>query len=79
MRDREAGTFVLTVEPSGGAGEVLVPLDGERRRVAVDGVLRWDGDRPVHTSAERGSEPRLEGDGLLFPGVEGPHTFAWGP
>ncbi|MEU3137747.1 alpha-L-rhamnosidase C-terminal domain-containing protein [Nocardiopsis alba] len=79
VRDREAGTFVLTVEPSGGAGEVLVPLAGERRRVAVDGVLRWDGDRPVNTSAERGSEPRLEGDGLLFPGVEGPHTFAWGP
>ena len=68
---------VLTVEPSEGVGEVVVPLLGRSRRVSVDGVLRWDGERSVNGVGAGLGEPRLEGDGLVFPRIDGAHTFAW--
>lgn len=58
-------------------GEVVVPLLGRSRRVSVDGVLRWDGERSVTGVGAGLGEPRLKGDDLLFPHTSGAHTFAW--
>lgn len=76
-RDANSDTFVLTVVPSEGVGEVVVPLLGRSRRVSVDGVLRWDGERSVNGGGAGLGEPRLKGGDLVFPRVEGAHTFAW--
>ncbi|WP_249188152.1 alpha-L-rhamnosidase C-terminal domain-containing protein [Nocardiopsis sp. MG754419] len=70
-------SFVLTVEPSEGEGEVVVPLLGRPRRIAVDGLLRWDGEGPVNTSGGTPDGPRSRGDAVVFTGVTGAHTFAW--
>lgn len=70
--ERGGDAFVLTVEASGGEGEVVVPLLGGPRRIAVDGRPVWDGDGPVG-----GADARRRGDGVVFTGVRGSHTFAW--
>ncbi|GAB3692095.1 alpha-L-rhamnosidase C-terminal domain-containing protein [Nocardiopsis oceani] len=78
--ERDEDSFTLTVEPSEGEGEVVVPLSGRDRRIAVDGVVLWDGVRATDAAGSESTGtgvPRLSGDGVVFPGVRGPHTFAW--
>jgi alpha-L-rhamnosidase len=65
--------FVLTVEgPAGTEGEVVVPLLGRARAIAMDGRIVW---RP--TGAAPGVDAERRGDAVVFSGMRGSHTFAW--
>lgn len=77
--ERGADSFRLTVESAGGEGEVAVPLLGRDRRIAVDGRLLWNGTAPTGTELPGGGvgSPHRSGNGVVFPGVRGTHTFAW--
>lgn len=70
--ERGTESFVLTVAPSGGEGEVVVPLSGRSRRVAMDGRVVWEHGRPAD-----GVDAGTRGDGVVFRGIRGTHTFAW--
>jgi hypothetical protein len=68
------GWFVLSAGgPSGTRGTVAVPELGARRTIAIDGRIVWRAGaraRGVH-ALERNGE-------VVFSGVRGVHTFAWG-
>lgn len=66
-------SFVLTVDaPPATSGEVLVPLLGSDRTIAMDGRLVWEkGHAMADVQAHR------DQDNVVFPAVKGAHTFAW--
>lgn len=65
--------FILTVDsPPDGEGEVVVPLLGQPREIALDGQVVWRHHRPV-----AGVRAELRGDSVSFAGIRGNHTFAW--
>ncbi|WP_222851026.1 alpha-L-rhamnosidase C-terminal domain-containing protein [Phytoactinopolyspora mesophila] len=72
--ERTENRFALTVEPSqDGEGEVAVPLLGAAREITMDGEVAWrDG------SATGGVSAYQRGDAVVFGGIRGEHTFAWG-
>jgi alpha-L-rhamnosidase len=71
---RTATSFVLTVEaPEDSEGEVVLPLLGEPREIAIDGELVWRDGQPAD-----GTAAIQRGDSVVFTGVRGGGTFAWG-
>jgi alpha-L-rhamnosidase len=71
---RGRGRFVLT---AGGqrdtVGTVAVPELGARRTIAMDGRIVWR-----HGAGIRGVRARRQNGEVLFDGIRGIHTFAWG-
>lgn len=75
VRWRRTGSdgFVLTVEtPKQGEGNVVVPLLGRQRTIAMDGWIVWRDGQPVE-----GADAQQSGDAVVFSNVRGEHTFAW--
>lgn len=67
-------SLILSIEsPTEGEGEVLVPLLGEPREIAMDGNVVWRQGRPVE-----GVHADQRADAVAFAGIRGNHTFAWG-
>jgi alpha-L-rhamnosidase len=71
---RGRGLFVLTAGgPRGTSGTVAVPELGARRTIAIDGRIVWRAGvhaRGIHALEQNGE--------VLFGGIRGVHTFAWG-
>jgi hypothetical protein len=66
--------FVLTAGgPHSTMGTIAVPELGARRTIAMDGRIVWRAGRGVHRA-----HAREQGGAVLFEGVRGVHTFAWG-
>jgi hypothetical protein len=71
---RGSGSFVLTAGgPPGTRGTVAVPELGARRAIALDGRIVWRAGAPA-----RGVSAREQNGEVLFGGLHGVHTFAWG-
>ncbi|MDX6665815.1 MAG: alpha-L-rhamnosidase, partial [Solirubrobacteraceae bacterium] len=63
----------LTVSgPAGTTGDVVVPLLGHERSIALDGRVVWRAGAPT-----AGTAAVRDGDGVRFTGCRGRHTFAW--
>ena len=72
-RGKGRRSFKLTIAaPRGTRGVVDVPVLGQRRAIAMDGRLVWDGRRD-----RGGTRARQAGGAVRFSGLRGRHTFAW--
>lgn len=72
-RGNDDASFVITIEaPAATTGRVAVPLLGESRTIAMDGMIVWRDGRPV-----AGVQARQDGDRVVFEGLTGSHTLAW--